>query len=236
MRYRALGFDDVSLIPGYNGIDSPQDVEVAMKDLTQKLSLALPIISSNMDTITGSKMANFLGGRGGMGALHRAMTIDLNVAEFKKVTFPVFVSVGCDDLARIEALRDAGADYFCMDLAHGHTRYLGNALKRAREMLPNACILAGNVATYDGASFLARNGADMIKVGVGSGSVSSTRTKTGFGVPPLTAIADCKRINRSIVADGGIRTSGDMVKALAFGADFCMVGGMFAGCESTPGQ
>jgi len=105
-----------------------------------------------------------------------------------------------------------------------------------RQLLPNACIMAGNVATYAGADYLASCGADIIKAGIGGGSVCSTRIKTGFGIPMLTCIQDCARCDRSIVADGGIRTAGDIVKALAFGADFVMIGGMLAGTAVTPGK
>jgi IMP dehydrogenase len=103
-------------------------------------------------------------------------------------------------------------------------------------MLPDACIMAGNVATYAGADYLASVGADLVKVGIGPGSVCTTRLKTGHGVPQLTAIQDCARCDRSIVADGGIRHPGDVVKALAFGADFVMIGGMLAGTRPTPGE
>ena len=150
----------------------------------------------------------------------------------------VFVSIGCTsaEIERAEALRDAGADYFCVDVAHAHAKYVGKTLKSLRQLLGTRCIMAGNVATYAGADYLASCGADIIKAGIGGGSVCSTRIKTGFGIPMLTCIQDCARSDRSIVADGGIRTSGDIVKALAFGADFVMIGGMLAGTESTPGK
>jgi IMP dehydrogenase len=109
-------------------------------------------------------------------------------------------------------------------------------LKKLRDMLPQSCIMAGNVATYAGAEYLAACGADIIKVGIGGGSVCTTRVKTGFGVPTLFSIQDCARIDRSIVADGGIRTPGDVVKALAFGADFVMLGGLLSGTSVTPGE
>jgi IMP dehydrogenase/GMP reductase len=191
-----------------------------------------------MDTVTESAMANFIGGKGGIGVLHRFMSVDRNVEEFKRCTAKVFVSIGTseEELKRAEALRDAGADYFVVDVAHGHARYVGKTLKRLRELLPNACLMAGNVATYAGADYLASVGADIVKVGIGPGSVCTTRIKTGHGVPQLTAIQDCARCDRSIVADGGIRYPGDVVKALAFGADFVMIGGMLAGTRPTPGE
>lgn len=234
----AITFDDVLMIPAYNHYESRRLVDISMVDKTNKLRLKLPVMTSNMDTVTESKMANFIGEKGGIGALHRFMSVEENIAEFKKCQTPVFVSLGCNkqDITRAEALRDAGADYFCIDVAHAHARYVGQMIKEIRHVLKNCCIMAGNVATYAGADYLASCGADIIKAGIGGGSVCSTRIKTGFGVPMLTCIRDCARTDRSIVADGGIRTAGDIVKALAFGADFVMLGGMLAGTRPTPGE
>jgi IMP dehydrogenase len=234
----AFTFDDVLLIPAYNHYESRQHVELAVTDRSGKLSLQLPVMTANMDTITESAMANFIGGKGGIGVLHRMMSIDRNVAEFRRCRGPVFVSVGCaeEELTRAEALRDAGATHFVVDVAHGHARYVGKTLKNLRQLLPDACLMAGNVATYAGADYLASVGVDIVKVGIGPGSVCTTRLKTGHGVPQLTAIQDCARCDRSIVADGGIRHPGDVVKALAFGADFVMIGGMLAGTRPTPGK
>jgi IMP dehydrogenase len=233
----AITFDDVLLIPSYNHYESRRDVSIAMTDMSGKLSLEIPIITANMDTITEHQMANYIAAKGGIGVLHRFMSVEENVAQWKKCS-RAFVSVGCSDaeLARAAALRDAGCEFFCIDVAHGHAQYVGKMLKNLRELSPNACIIAGNVATYAGADYLASCGADIIKVGIGPGSVCTTRIKTGFGVPQLSAIQDCARADRSIIADGGVRTSGDIVKALAFGADFVMVGGMLAGTEPTPGE
>lgn len=238
MTEQAITFDDVLLVPSYNHHESRRVVDTTSSDRLGKLSLSLPVISSNMDTITESNMANFMQSKGGMGALHRFMTVDENILEFKKCQGQVFVSVGCTDaeLQRAEALRDAGADFFCVDVAHAHAKYVGKTLKSLRQLLADRCIMAGNVATYAGADYLASCGADIIKAGIGGGSVCSTRIKTGFGVPMLTCIQDCSRTDRSIVADGGIKTSGDIVKALAFGADFVMIGGMLAGTSATPGE
>jgi IMP dehydrogenase len=170
--------------------------------------------------------------------LHRFLTIENNIKQYSACVGQVFVSIGCTkaELERAEALRDAGADYFCVDVAHAHAKYVGKTLKGLRQLLGSRCIMAGNVATYAGADYLASCGADIIKAGIGGGSVCSTRIKNGFGVPMLTCIQDCARADRSIVADGGLRASGDIVKALAFGADFVMIGGMLAGTEATPGK
>jgi len=238
MHNQAITFDDVLLVPAYNHHESRRVVETKMTDKHGNLTLELPVISSNMDTITESAMANFMTEKGAMGAMHRFMTIDENVKDFKKCKGQVFVSIGCNDaeLQRAEALRDAGALYFCVDVAHAHAKYVGKTLKQLRKLLGSRCIMAGNVATYAGADYLASCGADIIKAGIGGGSVCSTRIKTGFGIPMLTCIQDCARSDRSIVADGGIKTAGDIVKALAFGADFVMIGGMLAGTQPTPGE
>ena len=238
MTDQAITFDDVLLIPSYNHHESRRVVQTSSMDRLGKLTLELPVISSNMDTITEANMANYMVSKGGVGALHRFMSVEENINEFKKCQGMVFVSIGCTDseLQRAEALRDAGASYFCVDVAHAHAKYVGKTLKSLRKMLSDRCIMAGNVATYAGADYLASCGADIIKAGIGGGSVCSTRIKTGFGVPMLTCIQECSRSDRSIVADGGIRTSGDIVKALAFGADFVMIGGMLAGTAPTPGD
>lgn len=235
-----ITFDDVLLIPAYNHHDSRRDVTLEVTDKTKKLRLSFPIMTSNMDTITGWEMAHWIATKGGMGVLHRFMSVEDNVKEYKKTCYPkTFVSVGASEkeMERVEALKGAGASYYCVDVAHGHAKYVGKMIKRMRETLgDSACIMAGNVATYAGADYLASVGADIIKVGIGPGSVCTTRIKTGFGVPQLTAIQECARVGRSVVADGGIRTPGDIVKALAFGADFVMLGGMLAGTRPTPGK
>ena len=234
----AITFDDVLLIPAYNHHESRRIVDIAMTDKSGKLKLELPLMTANMDTITEDGMADFIGAKGGIGILHRFCSVDENVAMFQRCKSPTFVSVGTSEkeMERVEALKGVGAQYFCVDVAHGHAKYVGKMIKRMRELLPNECIMAGNVATYAGADYLASVKADIIKVGIGPGSVCTTRIKTGFGVPQLTAIQECARADRSIVADGGIRYAGDIVKALAFGADFIMIGGMLAGTRPTPGD
>ncbi len=236
---QAITYDDVLLVPSYNHYESRKNVQTDVLDKSGKLELGLPVMTANMDTITEHRMANFIAERGGIGVLHRFMSIDRNVAEFRLCKGEVVVSIGCSsqDLQRVEALRDVGATKFCIDVAHAHAKYVGKTLKSMREMLgDSACIIAGNVATYAGADYLASCGADIIKVGIGGGSVCTTRIKTGFGVPNITSIQDCARVDRSIIADGGIRTPGDIVKALAFGADFVMIGSMLAGTRPTPGE
>lgn len=237
MQVHSHTFDDILLVPSYNHHMSRRDVDTQVTDKTKKLTLKLPLISANMDTVTEYQMANFMGGHGAMGALHRFMSIEKNVEEFKKCKHPTFVSIGVSDqeLKRVEALLAAGADYFLIDVAHAHAKYVGHQIKLVRELIKDRCLAAGNVATYAGADYLASCGTDIIKVGIGGGSACTTRIKTGFGVPTLFSVKECARVDRSIIADGGLRTPGDIVKALAFGADFVMLGGMLSGTGPTPG-
>ncbi|MCP4409725.1 MAG: guanosine monophosphate reductase [Gammaproteobacteria bacterium] len=235
----AITYDDVLLVPSYNHWESRKVVDISMTDKSGKLHLDLPVMTASMDSITEDAMVNFIGARKGIGVIHRFMSIGDNVRIFKACNEQAFVSIGCSkfDLERAEALRDAGAVFFCLDVAHAHARYIGKTLKRIRSLLGrDICIMAGNVATYAGADYLASLSADIVKVGIGGGSVCTTRIKTGFGVPNLTAIKNCARVDRSVVADGGIRNPGDIVKAIAFGADFVMLGSMLAGTRPTPGQ
>ena len=235
----AITYDDVLLVPSYNHWESRKVVDISVQDRTEKVTLKLPLMTANMDTITEAEMVNFIGAKGGIGVLHRFMSIDKNVEIYKKCEHSAFVSIGCtaEELERAEALKGAGATMFCVDVAHAHAKYVGKTLKNIRDMLgKEACLMAGNMATYAGADYLASCGADIVKVGIGGGGVCTTCIKTGFGVPNLTAIQECSRVSRSIVADGGIRTPGDIVKALAFGADFVMVGSMLAGTTPTPGE
>lgn len=236
---RGLTFDDVLLIPAYNGIKSRNMVTVSVK--VSGRTFGIPIVSSNMDTITGVEMAQFMASQGGLALLHRFVSIEDNVAMFKAANnskhVGISIGIGDDGLDRAEALIDAGAEILCVDVAHGHSKEVNRTIKAIREKWShNVMIIAGNVATYAGADYLAAAGADVIKVGIGPGSVCTTRIKTGFGVPQLSAIIDCARVDRHIIADGGIRNPGDAVKALAAGADLVMLGGMLSGTDETPGD
>ena len=151
--------------------------------------------------------------------------------------YDAVISIGVNEkLDRFIALHDAGARYFCVDIAHGHSRAVGHIVQDMKKFDPNVFIIAGNVCTAEGAEYLADKGADAIKVGIGPGSVCSTRIKTGFGVPQFTAIQECRHVNCFLIADGGIKTPGDAVKAFAAGADAIMLGGMLAGTDETPGD
>lgn len=236
---RGLTFDDVLLVPGYNGIRSRNLVTTSVKVAGRLFDI--PIVSSNMDTITGTAMAQLMAKEGGLALLHRFQSIADNVKMFKEAGDPkhvgISIGIGADGLARAEALVAAGAEIICVDVAHGHSKEVNRTIRELRTKFSDSImIIAGNVATYAGADYLAAAGADVIKVGIGSGSVCTTRIKTGFGMPQLTAIMQCSKIDRPIIADGGIRHPADCVKALAAGADFVMLGGMLSGTDETPGE
>lgn len=236
---KGLSFDDVLLVPGYNGISSRQNVTTEVT--IAGTSFGIPLVSSNMDTITEVAMANALSGHGGMAILHRFVSIEQNVTLFKQLSRPELVGIsiglGKDGLDRADALVSAGAHIICVDVAHGHSKEVNRTIRALREKHgDHIMIIAGNVATYAGADYLAAAGADVIKVGIGSGSVCTTRIKAGFGVPQLSAIQDCKKVDRHLIADGGIRYPADAVKALAAGADMVMLGGLLAGTDETPGE
>jgi IMP dehydrogenase len=240
----ALTFDDVLMVPNYCGFESRKEVSTSVK--LGPYDFSIPVISSNMDTITGSEMARRMCELGGLGILHRFCSIEDNVKMFKDAVewsyhdaeyhCHVGVSVGVNEgMDRANALYAAGARIFCVDVAHGHSKLVNQMIKQLKE-LPDVFVIAGNVATYAGADYLAGCGADAIKVGIGPGSVCTTRIKTGMGVPQLTAIMDCAKCSKPIIADGGCRTPGDVAKALAAGARMVMLGGMLAGTDETPGE
>lgn len=236
---RGLTFDDVLLVPGYNGIKSRQLVTTAVECCGHKFDI--PFISSNMDTITGHEMANAITAMGGMAILHRFCSVDANVEMFKKVKqsnrVGISIGLGKEGMDRASALVAAGATIICVDVAHGHSKEVNRSIRSLREAFKdNVLVIAGNVGTYAGADYLAAAGADVIKVGIGSGSVCTTRIKTGFGIPQLTAIHECRKVDRQLISDGGIRYPADAVKALAAGADFVMLGGLLAGTDETPGD
>ncbi len=150
------------------------------------------------------------------------------------------IGVGADTLPRAEALLEAGADFLVIDSAHGHSSNVLNAIASVRAAWPNCQIVAGNIGTYEGAKAIFKAGADTVKVGIGPGSICTTRIVAGVGVPQITAVVEAtraaKEANRCVIADGGVKYSGDIVKALAVGAHSVMIGGLFAGSEESPGE
>lgn len=239
---RGLTFDDVLLVPGYNHAESRREADLTT--LFGHYEFDIPVVSANMDTITGTRMAQAISVLGGLPILHRFSSPEQNVQDFIEADGPdgcIGVSVGSilnndTERLRIGLLYQAGARIFCVDVAHAHSKVASSAIKYIRALYSDAFIIAGNVATYAGADYLVSVGADAIKVGVGSGSVCTTRLKAGVGVPQLTAIMECSKVRAPIIADGGIRYPGDAAKALAAGATMVMLGGMLAGTEETPGD
>jgi guanosine monophosphate reductase len=237
-----LTFDDVLLVPKLTTVESRSQVDLTTF-LTKKIKLEIPLISANMDTVTESRMAIELAKLGGIGIIHRFLTIEAQVEEVKKVKkekLLVGAAIGIrgDYLERAKALIKAGVDVVVIDIAHGYSAFLLKVLKELTKKFPKTEFIAGNVATAEATEALIKNGASAVKVGIGPGALCTTRIVTGAGVPQLTAIAECVEVankyNIPIIADGGIRQSGDIVKALAAGASTVMIGTLFAGCEESP--
>tara|TARA_R100001594_G_scaffold34608_1_gene63642 strand:+ start:15947 stop:16972 length:1026 start_codon:yes stop_codon:yes gene_type:complete len=242
---KCLAYDDVLLEPKYSDIESRAQVEIG-NDLDENTYLKLPVISSPMDTITEESMALSLSNNGAMGIIHRYNDIPGQVSIAAKVLYEkenanVAAAIGMtgDFEERAMALRAVGIKVFCVDVAHGHHAVMERCLKTLRDRLgESAHIMAGNVATLEGFDALSSWGADSIRVGIGGGSICSTRLVTGHGIPTFQSLLDISRTtyNSKIIADGGIKTTGDMVKAFAAGADFVMIGSMLAGTKETPGE
>ena len=240
----SLSFDDVLLEPRYSEIESRAEVDISC-DLKSGLKLVLPVIASPMDSIITSEMLAKLHDYGGVGIAHRYNTIEEQVNLVSKSMCDDYpknigaaIGVTGDFLERAAALIATGINVICIDTAHGHHIMMRRALEVLRNKFNNSIhIMAGNVATLEGFNAVADWGADSIRVGIGGGSICSTRIQTGHGTPTLKSVMDCSRSDRdaTLIADGGIKTSGDMVKALAAGADAIMIGSMLSGTDETPG-
>jgi len=244
---KCLSYDDVLLVPQYSDIVSRSEVDITTS-LSPDLIFEFPVISSPMDTITEDDMAATMSSLGGLGVIHRYNTIEAqcDLVRSVKVSSPgatVSAAIGVtgDYMERAQSLVRAGASILCLDVAHGHHILMKDALTSVRSIFNERLhIMAGNVATRKAAEDLAKWGADSIRCNIGGGSICSTRVQTGHGLPGFQTIVDCfdATFNRDIkiIADGGIRNSGDIVKALAAGADFVMVGSLFSGTSETPGK
>ena len=238
---RSYCFDDVLLVPQRSDILSRKEIDLSSQ-LDSKNTFDLPIISSPMDTVTESEMAATMDECGGLGIIHRYNSIEAQCRHISSHSISkvgAAVGVTGDYLERASELSSAGVSVICVDIAHGHHFMMKHALHKLRMVLgDDVHIMAGNVATLEGFNDLADWGADSVRVGIGGGSICSTRIQTGHGVPTLQSILDCSHSDRDVVlvADGGIRTSGDIVKALAAGADFVMLGSLLAGTDESPGE
>lgn len=244
-RGRGLTFDDVLLVPTKSEIRSRRDPKLTSR-LTKKIEIETPIISANMDTVTEVEMALAMHQLGGLGILHRFVSTDVQlsfVEQLKKQNVKLLaasIGVNEEDRARAKALVQAGVQIITVDIAHGHSVVMSETVEWLKSQFPDIQVIAGNVATPYATEELIKAGADAIKVGIGPGSMCTTRIITGCGVPQLTAIATCAEVARKhnipIIADGGLKTSGDLVKAFAAGASTVMLGSMLAGTMETPGE
>ncbi len=254
-----LTFDDVLLLPGYTDF-LPSEAQLSTR-LTREIWLNIPLVSAAMDTVTEAEMAATLARHGGLGIIHRNMTIDAQAAEVSKVKLESSVSrelhpnaaldakgrlmvgaaVGVGQvLERAAALLEAGVDVLAIDTAHGHSKNVIDALKEIKGAYPEAQVIAGNIATAEAAKALIAAGADALKVGIGPGSICTTRIVAGVGVPQISALKAVASVAHAagvpIIADGGIQYSGDITKAIAAGADVVMLGSLFARTKESPGQ
>jgi len=262
MQDLAITFDDVLIKPRFSDIGSRAYTRIGTEIGNHDYSI--PVVSANMDTITGVEMATAMLDNGAAACLHRFQSVESTVNAFLLVSnntgYASWVSVGISDheLQRAVALYKFGARTIVIDVAHGAQQRVADQYKRIKDACPEAFIIVGNFASHDSVcDFILgtddkhgksmKNGCgyshmdqftDGIKVGIGPGSACTTRIKTGVGVPQLSAIIDVVRVktNMKVIADGGMRTSGDIAKALAAGADMCMLGGMLAGTDETPGH
>ena len=254
----AYTFDDLLLVPSFSKV-VPIDTILKTK-LTKKITLNIPVLSAAMDTVTEDKMAISLAKLGGLGVIHKNLTIEMQAEMVRKVKqaevltsdkdacldnegrlrVGAAVGVGQDTYDRVNKLYEAGVDIIAVDSAHGHSKGVLETIKQIRSLFPNLDIIGGNVVTAQAAIDLIYAGASCIKVGVGPGSICTTRVVSGVGVPQLTAINDVYQVTKQydigIIADGGIKLSGDITKALAAGADCVMLGGLLAGTKETPGE
>ena len=240
---QTYSFDDVLLVPQYSDIKSRS--EVSTNCALSQFEFTLPIISSPMDTITETNMVVTLSEAGALGIIHRynsireqaQLVVDARIQSTKNIGAAIGIS--SDFLERAVAVVDVGANILCVDVAHGHHSMMKKAIADLKDKFGDQVhIMAGNVATVEAFDALASWGADSVRVGIGGGSICSTRIVTGHGVPTLQSVMDCAKssYDTKIIADGGIKTSGDIVKALAAGADFVMIGSMLAGTEESPGD
>jgi len=239
----SLTFDDVTLVPQYSSV-LPYET-ITKTELSKNLKLNIPLISSAMDTVTEAKMAIAIAKSGGLGIIHKNFTPKNQALEVKKVKknkMIVGAAVGTEkkDIDRVYKLLDAKVDLIVVDTAHGHTKKVLTTINKIKKISNKCIICAGNIATGRAAKFLADSGVDIVKVGIGPGSICTTRLVTGIGVPQLSAVLDVKKALKNyktkIISDGGIKFSGDISKALAAGADAVMIGSLFSGTTESPGN
>lgn len=250
-------FDDLLLVPSFSQV-VPAKVVLSTR-LTSKIMLKIPVVSAAMDTVTEDRMAIALAKAGGLGFIHKNLSVELQaqmVRNVKEAALDLMqdaavdgngrllvgaaVGVGEKNIERVKALVEAGVDIIAVDSAHGHSIGVIETVRAIHQLYPDLDLVGGNIVTAEAAMALIEAGANVVKVGVGPGSICTTRVVAGVGVPQLTAVNDVYQVAKEhkvgVIADGGIKFSGDVVKALAAGADVVMMGGLLAGCEETPGE
>lgn len=250
----ALTYDDIQLAPGYSEIESRQTISLET-NLTRNFKLKIPFVASPMDTVCEKEMVVAMAELGGVGCIHRFMTIEEQATQIREArteiyrsgiadtwgsdVVPIMAAVGAngDYLERTHELIVNGANIILIDVAHGWHKFVKDAISNLKKNFPTVDIIAGNIATGQAAEALELWGADALRVGIGGGSLCTTRVKTGFGVPNVTSLEDCSSANIMvpIIACGGIRSSGDIAKALAVGASSVILGSLIAGTKEAPG-
>ena len=239
----ALTFDDVLLVPKYSNV-LPSETNLNIS-LGKNLNLKIPFLSSAMDTVTESNMGIAIAQKGGLGIIHRNLSTKEQVKEVKKVKnkkliIGAAVGTANEDLIRAKSILDTGVDLLVIDTAHGHSEKVLKILRKIKKLAFKIPICVGNIASGEAALRLYNEGADILKVGIGPGSICTTRMIAGIGVPQITAVMEVKKIMKSkkikIISDGGIKFSGDIIKGLAAGADAIMMGSIFAGTNESPGK
>jgi IMP dehydrogenase len=247
----ALAYDDINLIPSYSEVESRRNIDLTTQ-FTTNYKIRVPLIASPMDTVCDSEMAIAMAELGGVGIIHRFMTIEEQSQHIRKVNgktdcwyfdtlqnsvIAAAIGANGDYLERAQELVKSGANVILIDVAHGHHKFVKDALRSLKQSLPSHVdVIAGNIATVDAAIALEDWGANALRVGIGGGSLCTTRIKTGFGVPNVTSLQDvatCAKV--PIIACGGIRNSGDIAKALVVGADSVILGSLLAGTKEAPG-
>lgn len=242
---KTLSSDDLLLLPQYSDIESRKEVDISV-DIGSSRMLSSPVVAAPMDTICGKDMSSALAEMGMLPIIHRYNTIDeqcsiaISALNQNSNNSPIGAAVGVtgDYLERAKKLASYGVEVICIDVAHGHHIMVERAIKSIKDKIDGVHIMAGNIATLEAFNDLSDWGADSIRCGIGGGSICSTRLQTGHGTPTMQTILDVSKTDRKslIIADGGMKNSGDIVKMLAAGADMVMVGSLLAGTEQTPGD
>lgn len=259
----ALTYDDIQLVPRFSSVSSRQDINLETK-LSRNYSILIPFVASPMDTVCEQEMAFKMFTMGGVGCIHRFLTVQGQARQVlelksriygegfggpfenwgdayafgeKQIPIMAAIGVGSKERLRADALVEAGANVLLIDVAHGHHQNVIEMIKYCKNKFPEVDVIAGSIATAEAAEDLQNAGADGLRVGIGGGSLCTTRVKTGFGIPNVTCIEEISKVAKvPVMADGGIRSSGDIAKSLAVGAQCVMIGSLIAGTDEAPGK